>query len=310
MNATATQFIARHSWRGRSYGRNGLPWPLWPRLTPQENTMLRRAALLLIAAGLAVTMTAGTALASTGPAYYSRDQAGYVATGARFKQVEINAWLPDASRFSQQIGRLGFSLQMRTPALVIDLSVYACTDTTCQPGGSPVTRSYRLAFKVYNRSTHAVICSTAALTCPQVPSSWNSARFAPGHRIGLVLIYRPQLGYMDVEAGNQSYLNYAPSTGLDVNQVRIGVELGGTPWTTVPVHAPSAETRLASLGVPTPPPYWAEIVTYSGHASCLDSWWMRHKLDMTSDGTSGTPIEARPGDLSNYGCNFGVYLEP
>lgn len=272
--------------------------------------MLRRAALLLTAAGLAVTLTAGTVQASVGPAYYSRDQAGYVATGARFKQAEINAWLPDASRFSRQIGRLGFSLQMRTPKLVMDLSVYACTDTTCQPGGSPVTRSYRLAFKVYNRSTHAVICSTAALTCPQVPSSWNRARFAPGHRIGLLLIYRSGFGYMDVGASGQSYDSYAPGTGLDVNQVRIGVELGGTPWTTVQFHAPSAGTRLASLGVPPPPPYEAEIATYSGHASCLDSWWVQHKLDMTGDGTSGPPIEARPGGLSNYGCNFGVYLEP
>ncbi len=272
--------------------------------------MLRRAALLLSTAGLAVTLTAGTALASTGPAYYSRDQAGYVATGARFRLVEVNAWLPHAARFSRQIGRLGFSLQMRTPKLVMDLSVYACTDITCQPGGRPVTRSYRLAFKVYNASTHAVICSTAARTCPQVPSSWNRARFAPGHRISLLLTYDRQFGYAGAGAGGQSYQSYAPGTGLDVNQVRIGVELGGTPWTTVKFHAPSAETRLASLGVPTPPPYEAEIVTYSGHGSCLDSWWAHHKLDMTGDGTSGTPIEARPGGLSNYGCNFGVYLKP
>jgi hypothetical protein len=30
---------------------------------------------------------------------------------------------------------------------------------------------------------------------------------------------------------------------------------------------------------------------------------------MTSDGTSGPAIGARPHGLSNLGCNFGVYLE-
>jgi hypothetical protein len=42
-------------------------------------------------------------------------------------------------------------------ALVIDLSVYTCTDSTCRPGGRPVTNRYRLAFKIYKRSTHALI---------------------------------------------------------------------------------------------------------------------------------------------------------
>lgn len=272
--------------------------------------MLRRAALLLIAAGLGVTMTAGNAAASTGPAYYSRDQAGYVATGAHFKEVGVHAWLPDASRFSRWIGRLGFSVQMWTTKLVIDLGIYTCTDSTCRPGGSPETRSYRLAFKVYNRSTHAVICSTAALTCPQVPSSWNSARFAPGQRVDFNLFYDPNDGFTNATAGGKGYFNYTPGEGVIVNQVRIGVELGGTPWSTVPFRAPTTETRLASLGEPVGPPYEGEIATYNGHGSCLDSWWVRHQLEMTSDGTSGTQVEARPHGLSNFGCNFGVYLEP
>ena len=143
--------------------------------------MIRRLVVALGAAGAAVAMLAGSAAASTGPAYYAPDQAGYTATGARFEVVEVNAWLPDASRFSREIGRLGFSLEMLTPALVIDLSVYACTDSTCRPGGRPVTNRYRLAFKIYKRSTHALICSTANSTCPGVPRAWNNARLAPGH---------------------------------------------------------------------------------------------------------------------------------
>ncbi len=273
--------------------------------------MIRRLAVALGAAGAAAILLAGSAAASTGPAYYAPDQAGYTATGAHFKVVEVNAWLPDASRFSREIGRLGFSLEMRTPAKVIDLTIYACTDSTCRPGGRPVTNRYRLAFKVYNRSTHAVICSSAIATptCPQVNGAWNKARFAPGHTVGLELLYQQDAGLMLVSVGGQRYLDYMPGAGLLINQARIGVELGGTPWSTVPFRAPARETRLASFGVPVGPPYEAEFATYQGQTSCLNSWWARHQLEMTSNGTSGPAVEARPHGLSNLGCNFGVYLE-
>ena len=114
---------------------------------------------------------------------------------------------------------------------------------------------------------------------------------------------------MEASVEGQRYLDYIPGRGLLINQVRIGVELGRTPWDTVPFRAPARETRLASLGVPAGPPYEAEVATYKDHTSCLDSWWARHQLDMTSDGTSRPAVEARPGALSNLGCNFGVYLE-
>jgi hypothetical protein len=251
--------------------------------------MIRRLAVALGAAAAAVTMLAGNAAASTGPAYFSPDQAGYTATGAYFKVVEVNAWLPDASRFSRELGRLGFSLEMLTPARVMDLSVYACTDASCKPGGRPVTNRYRLAFKVYNRSTHALICSTAAASCPGVPRSWNNARLSPGRQAGLLLFYDPGNG--------------------DVEAARIGVELGSTPWSTIPFRAPARETRLASSGVPAGPPYEAEFATYKEHTSCLNSWWTRHQLEMTSSGRPGPAVEARPQGLSNLGCDFGVYLE-
>ena len=256
--------------------------------------MIRRLAVALGAAGAAVTMLAGSAAASTGGAYYAPDQAGYTATGAHFKEVSVNAWLPDASRFSREIGRLGLSLEMRTPAKVIDLTIYACTDSTCRPGGRPVTNRYRLAFKVYNRSTHAVICSSAIATstCPQVNQAWNKARFASGHTVGLVLFYQQDPGFMMVTAGGQRYLDYEPGQRLLINQARIGVELGGTPWSTVPFRAPAREMRLASFGVPVGPPYEAEFSTYKGQTSCLNSWWTRHQVETTGNGTAG-PVEAR-----------------
>jgi hypothetical protein len=274
--------------------------------------MIRRLAVALGAAAAAVTMLAGSAAASTGPAYFAPDQAGYTATGAYFSEVDVNAWLPDASRFSRELGRLGFSLEMRTPAKVIDLTVYACTDSTCRPGGYPAASRYRLAFKVYDRSTHAVICSSAIATpaCPQVNRTWNKARLAPGHTAGLVLFYQRDAGLMVVSVGGQRYLDYMPGKGLLINQARIGVELGSTPWSTVPFRAPARETRLASFGVPVGPPYEAEFATYKDQTSCLNSWWTRHQLETTSSGRSGPAAEARPHGLSNLGCDFGVYLEP
>jgi hypothetical protein len=233
-----------------------------------------------------------------------------VATGAYFRNVGVNAWLPDVSRFSREIGRLGFSLEMLTPGLVMDLTIYACTDTNCRPGGRPVTSSYRLAFKVYSRSTHALICSTASSSCPSVSRSWNNARFRPGHQVALGLFYdNDHGGDVQVAAGHHAYYGYVPGQGVvHINQVRIGVELGSTPWATVPFRAPASEMRLASFGVPVGPPYQAEIATYKKHASCLNSWWTRHQVEMTSNGTSG-PVHAWPHGLSNPGCNFGVYLE-
>ncbi len=56
--------------------------------------MIRRLAVALGAAGAAVTMLAGSAAASTGPAYYAPDQAGYTATGARFQVVERQCLAP------------------------------------------------------------------------------------------------------------------------------------------------------------------------------------------------------------------------
>ena len=180
-----------------------------------ETTMIRRLAVALGAAGAAVTMLAGSAAASTGPAYYAPDQAGYTATGAHFKVVEVNAWLPDASRFSREIGRLGFSLEMLTPALVIDLSVYACTDSTCRPGGRPVTNRYRLAFKIYKRSTHALICSeNRELDLPDgVPRAWNNARLAPGHRAGLSLFSTTRNGALFAAAGRYRVTTTIPPCG-------------------------------------------------------------------------------------------------
>ncbi len=272
--------------------------------------MPRRMALLLAGIGLVVALPAGPASAGTGSAIYSPEQAGYAATGAHFKEVEVNVKLPYASRFAGQVGLLRLSVQLWTAYSVADLGVFACTDYTCRPGGTPVTRRYRLALKVFSRSTGALICSTISTTCPGVPSSWNRARISPGNTASLSLFYEPSTGFLDAQVNNYDYPNYSPGAGVVFNQARIGAEFGSTPWSTVPFRHPATEKRVATFGVPPGPPYEAELVTYSEHASCLISWWTRHRVKMTSNGTSSKPVEARPHGLWNNGCNFSVFLEP
>jgi hypothetical protein len=276
--------------------------------------MFARTALLVATIGAAMVIATGTAAASTGPLYYSPDQAGYAATGAHFKVAEVHVTLPYASRFARELGRVGLGVQLWSTATVLDLRLSACTDYTCKPGGPPVTRRYRPVLRVFSRSTGSLICSTLNDTCPDIPSSWKNARFAPGKSVDMALVYEPDIGGVDasVEAGSSGadYPNYFLDPGLVFNQARIGAEFGLTPWSTVPFRHPSSQMRLATFWEPSTAPFEAELATYGGSSGCFASWWTRHVIKMTSDGTSSGTLEARPGGLWNNGCDFRVYLEP
>jgi len=246
--------------------------------------------------------------------FYSPEQAGYAATGARFKVAEVRVKLPYASKFTRELGRVGVSVQLWSAAAVLDLRVSACTDTFCHPGGTPVTRRYSVALRVFSRSTGGLICSTSNSTCPSVPASWNDARFAPGRTVELSLLYDHTNGFVDASVGipgtntGADYLNYSPGAGINFRQARIGMEFGPSPWSEIPFRAPASETFLASFWVPTRPAE-AELAPYSGNGGCFDSWWTSHRVKMTNDGTSGAAVEARPHGLSSNGCDFSVYLE-
>src|SRR6266540_2035371 len=58
---------------------------------------------------LAASLPAG---ASTGPRLTSQEQAGYAASGARFRFVETTFTLPDATKFASEVGGLGASVQL------------------------------------------------------------------------------------------------------------------------------------------------------------------------------------------------------
>jgi hypothetical protein len=271
------------------------------------------AVLVAVIGAVAVTFP-GTAGASTGSVYSSRNQLGYAITGARFKVAEVHGTLPYASHYTKEIGQVGLGVQLWSSATVIDLRVYACTDYSCEPGGTAVARKFRPVLRVFSRATGSLICSTLNHTCPGTPSSWNNARFSPGKSVDISLFYDHSNGFLDAGVVDAStgadYLNYTPGTGVTFGQARIVAEFGLTPWSTVRFRHPASQVKLATFWEPSAAPYEAEFATTGGSSGCVAGSWTRHTIKMSSNGTPSGRLEAEPGGLSNNGCDFNVYLKP
>lgn len=266
----------------------------------------------LVALGaLAVMIPSGTAAASTGSAIDTPGQAGYAVTGAHFIYAASWVRLPDASKFASELGRLSVTVQFWNSALVLDLTATACTDMTCRPGGTPVTRKYRLRFAVYKRSTGALVCSTAATgqaRCPAVPRSWNTARIAPGHIVPIYLDCPTPYRDIYASVGRYQYMYDHPPRNM-FGQARIGLQFGTDPWSRAAFRAPRTALPVASFGRPPSPPSAAEISTVNGFAGGFIGFFSRHEVRMT--GGKPTPyVEALPGRLRDGGYRFTVYLEP
>ena len=281
----------------------------------------RRMALLLVAVCTLVAFGTAGASASTGPKFLSADQAGYAGTGASFSSVSITAKLPQASSFAANLGQVAVSVQLSNRHIVIDLTVAACTDTTCRPGGKPVALRYHVNLSVFNAATHALICSTSgkgSARCQYVPADWNQYRIAAGQTVAMSLFYASNNGYLDAEAGNQNnnasevaYQDLDPGPGIVFDQARIVAQFGPTPWSTSGYRAPKSAVRIINLGVPPPPPYEAEFATTnSGRAYCVDAWWPHHLVAMTSGGSANNPEQAAPTATWGGSCDFGIDLKP
>jgi hypothetical protein len=283
--------------------------------------MARKIAVVVAAATCMLTTLspAGAAASTKGSEVFSADQVGYSATGARFYGVGIWAKLPDASHFSGQLGSVGVSVQLWTRHLVFDLTVSACTDRACSPGGKPETRRYRPVLSIFNRSTHALVCSTSAATvarrCPGVMSDWTRCRISPKQTASLSLNYFHPAGWLIlIVQGGRCDANfiYAPGVGLVVDQARIVAQFGGTPWSASRVRAPKSAERVITLGVPPPPPYSAEVGIYTTqfYGACIGSRWVHHAIAMTGHGTRSGKPQAIPTAIWGDGCDFGIDLEP
>ena len=66
---------------------------------------------------------AAPAAAATGPRLFSPEQAGYVATGARFQAVQSSVRLPNAANFASEVAGFGVSAQLWTKFRVVVLGV-------------------------------------------------------------------------------------------------------------------------------------------------------------------------------------------
>ncbi|HEY3034834.1 MAG TPA: hypothetical protein VGJ54_09265 [Streptosporangiaceae bacterium] len=266
----------------------------------------RVIAALVSALGSAgvVLALAAPAAAATGPRYFSPEQAGYVATRSRFQYVQSTVRLPNAANFASEVVGFGLSAQLWTKYGVVVLGVSNSTT-----GGN-----YNAAVAVFNRSTHALICSTAARgaqQCPNVGSRWTdgSVSFAPGDDVTLAISYDRSTGrdhfFVDDETTGVElfYSGYVPGTGKIYTQARVGAEFAADPWGSFNCTAPAAETHLATFRD-------SVLVTYGGGVSSFSSWWTHHKILATSDGSASGTVEVMPHNLYNFGGNFGVYLEP
>jgi hypothetical protein len=221
--------------------------------------------------------------------------------------VDTTVKLPDPTAFAGNVAGFGMSVQLWSKTRVLVLGVSNSTATS---------GDYSAAVAVYNRTTHALICSTAssASPCPHVPTGWTSGHisFPVGDTVELSIEYVRSIGvvFFDVFDHNVGiildYGGYAPGTGKDYIQARAGAEFSAvSPWDgSFSFTAPATETHLATFTD-------SLLVTYSGNVSGFSSsLFTRHKIVMTSTGTSSGTVEARPHDLFNFGQNFGVYLEP
>jgi hypothetical protein len=282
-------------------------------------SIARKIAVATAAAGcMLAALPAGNAAASAGRTVFSADQAGYSVTGARFYGGSIWARLPDAGRFSGHLGRVGVSVQLWTRHLVFDLTVSACADKACSPGGRPVTSKYRPVLAIYHRSTHALVCSTAAASaasrCPGATHDWPRCRIPPGQTASLSLSYYHPTGRLYAVARGQhctADIGGVPGTGLVVNQVRIAAQFGATPWSPGRIRAPRHAERVITLGTPPPPPYFAEVGIYTTqfHGACIAARWKHHAIALTANGAR-SPAQAAPTGWRAHGCDFGINLQP
>ena len=265
----------------------------------------RLAAAAAAAAPVLALALAVPASASTGAPVPSIEESGYQGADAQFRFVEATVFLRNPTQYSASLSGYGLSVQLWSAGRVIVLGVSA--------GTNPAS-SYSPAVSVFDRVTHALVCSTAApppQQCPGTPVSWTdgSVSFPAGGSVTESLFYDQRSGVvtatvLDVTAGVASAATYHAGIGQSFKAARIGAEVGFTPWDDMGYIAPPAVvTKLAVFS-------GAALTTYSGSHSNLRNWWVHSKLIMTSDGTSAGDTRATSTDLSNGGSSFTVNLQP
>jgi hypothetical protein len=268
---------------------------------------LARAGVVLAVSAALIALSSPLALASSGPRMYSADQVGYAATGAQFTGAEIGIRLPAASQYAAEAGEVAVSLQLWGRHSVVDLTLEACTDKTCKPGGTPESLRYRLNISVYSRHTQALICSTTASSssqrCDNGFTGWNGARFKPGTSVLLSLDYN-DAGPVILGGANQFNAAVPVNPIGTVTQARIVMQFGATPFSQALYHRPSKTLLLATLGT-----FSSELNLANSRTAYIgSSLFTRHDIIMTRTGAAA-PGEAAASGVYDSGAYFRVYLD-
>lgn len=257
--------------------------------------------LALGAAAAAVVALAVPAGASTGSGWTSPEQAGYVATGARFSRIHAHVYLRNPTQYAGMARSVGHSVQLWSSAIVVTTGVEASTSG----------KSYAPYATIYDRSTHQVIASNpnASRCVPYECDPGTGPPFPVGRDLGLVISYYPATGEVGMGVGIP-----IPGSGgytIDVGfsylvgpqsftQARVGTEFGSSPWdASYKYTPPSMSVKMAAYNN-------VKLTTYSGRESGLWSWWVHHKL-LANTGHKGVAV---PHSLHEGGASFRTWLVP
>jgi hypothetical protein len=252
-------------------------------------------------AAAAVLGLAGPAGAVTGTAQISPEQAGYTATGAQFKNVHAAVYLRQPSFYAGQVASFGHSVQLWSSGLVVSLGV---TGSTSNKVGNYTTYA-----TIYDRGTHQVIASNPnAQWCYEDHCSPGPANLDPSfHGLAWGISYDPASGQLTMDGDTDEGIDFSASytvTGQSFTQARVSTDFGSTPWDATYSHTPPAQSMKAATYSNV------GLITYSGHASTLWSWWTHHKLLANTGQQSGSDWVAVPTDLTSGGASFQTWFVP
>ena len=274
---------------------------------------MRRIVTTAIAgiAAMATSLTmAGMAAASTGTTQISPEEAGYSATGAQFQTVSASVYLRNPEQYASVVTAYGHSVQLWSSGLVMVLGV---SDTTA--AGSAAA-GFSPAVAVFDRATRALLASSTNGT---VPAQWcpaggscqpatSGGSFPTGKTVTEKMNYSKSTGVASFTAtdtvGDRFTATYTAGTGQSFKQARIGTEFSADPWTAPSFTPPANWTKIAVYND-------ARLVSYTGHAATLESWWVNHALEANTEAQSETgDWVAIPTTLYNSGASFQTVFVP
>jgi hypothetical protein len=254
-------------------------------------------AVTLAAALLAAPAGASVKAGTTGSNMYSPMQAGYSATQNSFRFVKADFTLPDPTAFQKYVDRVEYTVEFWSSSRDTVLGVYASTsDSSATP--------WHIEAKVYNNSTHALMCATWSTThkCNGIAAGahWSDT-YPVGDVMELSSYFSKSNGTdrfhaQDLNSKSNSY-DYYKTTTNTFGQARISTEFGCTPWT------PCGSSLNYTAPPSSVPVMQADDCELSVSANTLIGFagpFTHSKVIMTSNGKSTGTVLAMPENLGQH----------